>query len=69
MPAMPLPPATHSTCFLTSGWNVARPSGATRPSRASSTPPAKSHSLTPPPGFFFTTNESRSAPCSKFTIE
>src|SRR3989441_11331074 len=69
MPAMPLPPAMQSTCFLTSGWNVACPRGAKRTSRAPSTPSPKSHSLTAPPGFFFTTNDRRSAPRSKLTME
>src|SRR6267378_4452131 len=46
MPAMPLPPATHSTCLATSGWNVAWPSGPKTLSRAPSMAPPNSHSLT-----------------------
>ena len=69
MPAMPLPPAMQSTCLPASGWNVAWPIGAKTPRRAPSTRSPKSHSLTAPPGFFFTTNDRRSARRSKLTIE
>ena len=69
MPAIPLPPAMQSTCFGRPGWKVACPRGAKRPRRVPSTPSPKSHSLTAPPGFFFTTNDRRRAARSKFTME
>ena len=69
MPAMPLPPAMHSTCLPRPGRKVACPRGAKTPSGVPSTPSPKTQSLTAPPGFRFTTNDSRRVPGSKFTIE
>jgi hypothetical protein len=59
----------QSTCFGSPGRKVACPSGAKRRTGVPSEPSEKSHSLTAPPGFFFTKNDRRRAPRSKFTIE
>ena len=69
MPAIPLPPAMHSTCFASPGGKVACPRGAKRPRRVPSTAAPKSHSLTAPPGFCLATNDRRRAGRSKLTIE
>ena len=63
MPAMPLPPAMHSRCLPTLGMEGRVAERAEQLDlRALDARSPKSHSETPPPGFFFTTN------CSDFGL-